>query len=53
MKIHGSVVSLSFIFPHPPENEKQTHTLYYTTMRQLLHGLLYPEPIAVHSKDVG
>ena len=23
MKIHGSVVSLSFIFPHPPEDEKK------------------------------
>ena len=23
MKIRGSVVSLSFIFPHPPENEKK------------------------------
>ena len=27
MKIRGSVVSLSFIFPHPPEDKKKTKKL--------------------------
>ena len=28
MKIRGSVVSLSFIFPHPPEDERKKYIDY-------------------------